>query len=82
MKSKFNLLCYSFGRKAPTRLQNRLECKPSPDTARRAATCTAFASGGGCCLYLRLSDIRAQPLDVCASNNELIRPHYTSVLRE
>ncbi|MEG4573683.1 hypothetical protein QUA56_13460 [Microcoleus sp. N3A4] len=46
MKRKLNLLCYSFGPEAPTRLQNRLECKPSPDTARRAATCTACASGG------------------------------------
>ncbi|MEG4942579.1 hypothetical protein [Microcoleus sp. F4-D5] len=38
MKTKLNLLCYFFGRKAQTRLQNRLECKPSPETARRAAT--------------------------------------------
>ncbi|MEG4393734.1 hypothetical protein [Microcoleus sp. BROC3] len=69
MKTKLNLLCYFFGRKAQTHLQNRLECKPSPDTARRAATRTACASGAGCCLYLPLSDIRAQPADVCASNN-------------
>ncbi|MEG4008581.1 hypothetical protein QUA41_22940 [Microcoleus sp. Pol11C1] len=69
MKRKLNLLCYSFGPKAPTRWQNRRECKPRPDTARRAATCTACASGGGCCLYLRLSDIRAQPANVCVPNN-------------
>ncbi|MEG4352322.1 hypothetical protein QUA70_02310 [Microcoleus sp. LAD1_D5] len=65
MKRKLNLLCYSFGPEAPTRLENRPECKPSADTARRAATCTACASGGRCCLYLRLSDLRAQPVDVC-----------------
>ncbi|MEP6516174.1 hypothetical protein [Microcoleus vaginatus] len=65
MKRKLNLVCYSLGPEAPTRLQNRQECKPSAHKARRAAT-TACASGGGCCLYLRPSDIRAQPADVCA----------------
>ncbi|MEG4840075.1 hypothetical protein [Microcoleus sp. B9-D4] len=47
MKRKLNLLCYSFGPKAPNRLQKRKKCKPSADTARRAATCAAGASGDG-----------------------------------
>ncbi|MBD1811981.1 hypothetical protein NDA07_06905 [Microcoleus vaginatus DQ-U2] len=64
MKRKLNLLCYSFGPEAPTRLQNRQKCQPRADTARRTATCTACASGGGCCLYLRPSDIRVKPADV------------------
>ncbi|MEG5162091.1 hypothetical protein QUB37_16795 [Microcoleus sp. AT3-A2] len=65
MKRKLNLLCYFFRPEAPTRLQNRHKCKPSAHKARRAAT-TPCASGGGCCLYLPPSDIRAQPADVGA----------------
>ncbi|MEP6489727.1 hypothetical protein NDI43_20900 [Microcoleus vaginatus GB2-A3] len=34
MKRKLNLLCYSFGPEAPTRLQNRQECQPRADTAK------------------------------------------------
>ncbi|MEG4106456.1 hypothetical protein [Microcoleus sp. S13_C5] len=41
MKRKLNLLCYSFGPEAPTRLQNCKKCKLSADTARPATTCTA-----------------------------------------
>src|SRR4028119_519107 len=41
MKRKLNLLCYSFGPEAPTRLQNRKKCKLSADTARPAPTSTA-----------------------------------------